>query len=446
MPKRGRSRKKNRTHVAADEGGGGGASSALDGGSGDNKIPKSLVMRRGKTALEIGELVQDMRRIMQPYTALNFADSTDTKTTLQQYATSLALPMGISHIMQFSQKEDRCNLRLARMPEGPTLTFRVQRFSLTRHIQQLQKRPIAFTGSLTTKPPITVTNNFGDHTAAPHIKLLRITFQNLFPQVNVSTVKLKDCRRVVLFNLIESTDVVDPDESSTTATPGTRRQLVEMRHYAIKATPVGVDRKVRRLVQAKLPNLHNVNDIADYLTGQSTALAQSDAMSDSEPEDDPAYTVQLPDKYVGAGCNAKQKSALKLVELGPRLTLQLLKVEKGLDSNTPCLYNALVKKTPQEAKALQAKKETQTRTKEQRKAIQEANVERKRVSSEEKRAAKRQRIEQRQAASATAATGSATTSSLAHGSSSLPLRDELQIEGLSSSDEEDNDDAESSHS
>jgi hypothetical protein len=102
MPKRGRSRKKNRTHVAADEGGG--ASSALDGGNGnDHKVPKSLIMRRGKTALEIGELVHDMRRIMQPYTALNFTDSTDTKTTLQQYATSLALPMGISHILQFSQ-------------------------------------------------------------------------------------------------------------------------------------------------------------------------------------------------------------------------------------------------------------------------------------------------------------------------------------------------------
>jgi ribosome biogenesis protein SSF1/2 len=448
MPKRGRSRKKNRTHVAADEGGG--ASSALDGGNGDHKVPKSLIMRRGKTALEIGELVHDMRRIMQPYTALNFTDSTDSKTTLQQYATSLALPMGISHILQFRQKEHRCNLRLARMPEGPTLSFRVERFSLTRHIQQLQKRPIAFTGSLTTKPPITVTNNFGDHTAAPHIKLLRITFQNLFPQVNVSTVKLKDCRRVVLFNLIESTDDAnDQDESSATTTRGTR-QLVEMRHYAIKATPVGVDRKVRRLVQAKLPNLHNVDDIADYLTGQSTAI-QSDALSDSEPEDDPAYTVQLPDKYVGAGCNAKQKSALKLVELGPRLTLQLLKVEKGLDSNTPCLYNALVTKTPHEVKALQAKKETQTRTKEQRKAIQDANVERKRVEAEEKRAAKRQRLEQRQASAATtvttAAAGStAASSSLARGSSSLPLRDELQIEGLSSSDEEDNDDVESSHS
>lgn len=412
MPKRGRRRKKSRTHAADLEGGG--AASALTEHSGSEaKIPKSLVMRRGKTALEIGELVTDMRRVMMPFTAANFQDASDSKKmTLQQYCTSLALPMGISHILQFSQKDERSNLRLARMPEGPTLSFRVHRFSLTRHIQGLQKRPVAFTGSLTTQPPITVTNNFGDHTAPPHIKLLRITFQNLFPQINVSTVKLKDCRRVVLFNLIDS-----DNETGTE-----KVQLVEMRHYAIKATPVGVDRKVRQLVQSKLPNLHNVNDIADYLTGQSSAIQASDAVSDSEPEDDPAYTVQLADKYVGAGCNAKQKSALKLVELGPRLTLQLLKVEKGLDSNSPCLYHALIQKTAVEASALQAKKDTAAAAKEQRKAVQASNVERKRAEAEEKRVAKRKRIEDR------------------HDKASTALREGLEIEGVSSSSDSDNND------
>lgn len=397
MPKRGRRRKKSRTHVEAE----GAAATAL---TGESKIPKSLVMRRGKTAAEVGELVQDMRRVMLPYTAANFVDSADSKCTLQQYCTSLALPMGISHILQFSQKEDRCNLRLARMPEGPTLSFRVHQFSLTRHIQGLQKRPVAFTGSLTTQPPITVTNNFGDHTAAPHIKLLRITFQNLFPQINVSTVRLKDCRRVVLFNLIETVGEED----------GSKKQVVEMRHYAVKATPVGVDRKVRRLVQAKLPNLHNCDDIADYLTGQSTAIVQSDAPSDSEPEDDPAYTVHLSDKYVGAGCHAKQKSALKLVELGPRLSLQLLKVEKGLDSKSPCLYNARIQKSPAQVAALQNKKDKESATKQQRKAVQEANVEKKRLEADAKRKVKRQRVEERQERSTQA------------------LREELQIEGVSS--------------
>jgi len=379
MPKRGRRRKKNRTHVTAPEES---ATALVDSDS--RKIPKSLVVRKGKTAAEIGELVTDMRRLMLPYTASSFQDDPkNRKLTLQQYCTTLALPMGITHILQFSQKEDRCNLRLARLPEGPVLTLRVHQFSLSRHIVRLQKRPVAWTGSMNTCPPIVVTNNFGDHTAAPHVKLMRITFQNLFPQINVSTVKLRDCRRVVLFNLTEETD----------AESGETRQIVHVRHFVVKATPVGVNRRVRRIVHANhkaLPNLSQCQDIADYLTGQSAAV-MSDAPSDSEPENDD-QVVQLSDQYVGKGNSKNQKSALKLVELGPRLSLQLLKVEKGLDgANSPCLYNAHVEKTPEEAAALQATKSKEKEMKHLRRATQEANVERKRAVAEEKRSAKRQR-------------------------------------------------------
>ena len=282
MPKRGRKRKKSRTHVV-DEEVAQQASSALQTADGaGKKVPKSLVTRRGKTAPEVGELVHDLRQLLLPYTALHFQDDPkNRKLTLQQYSTNLALPMGITHIFAFSQNKDRLNLRLARTPEGPTLYFRVQRFSLNKHIKGLQKRPISLTPAITNNPPIVVTNNFGDHQVDPHIKLMRITFQNIFPAINVSQVKLKDCRRVVLFNKIDQAD----------------GSVVEVRHYAIKASPTGVNRKVRRLIQAKLPNLHKVNDIADYLEGNALV---SDAPSDSEPEDD-NNVVELADQYAGKG-------------------------------------------------------------------------------------------------------------------------------------------------
>lgn len=370
MPKRGRKRKKTRTHVVEAEATA--AASSLTS-SEEKKVPKSLVIKRGKTAPELGDLIQDVRKLMMPYTAVNFhEDPNNRKLTLQQYCTNLALPMGISHILQFSQNEERCNLRIARMPAGPVLYFRIKQFSLCRNIQNLQKRPVAWTSGLSSHPPVVVTNNFGD--AAPHVKLLRITFQNMFPQINVSTVTLKDCRRVVLFNLVEE----------TTNKEGETIQLVEVRHYAVKATPVGVNRKVRRIIQAKrLPNLHKCQDIAEYLTNQT----YSDAPSDSEVEEDPAFTVSLPDQYVGKGNHSKQTSALKLKELGPRLSMQLFKVEKGLDGHT-CLYHALYQKTPQEAAELQARKEKERQLKIQRKAVQEANVERKRKLQETKRQAK----------------------------------------------------------
>lgn len=66
---------------------------------------------------------------------------------------------------------------------------------------------------------------------------MRVTFQNMFPSINVKTVKLSDCRRVVLFHFLKEEGVV------------------EVRHYAIRANPVGINRNVKRILQAKIPDL-----------------------------------------------------------------------------------------------------------------------------------------------------------------------------------------------
>mmetsp|Transcript_2308 Transcript_2308/g.3164 ORF Transcript_2308/g.3164 Transcript_2308/m.3164 type:complete len:421 (+) Transcript_2308:28-1290(+) len=387
-----KSGKKKRTQPV-DEGTGEGS------GPGVGKVSKSLVIRRGKTAVEVSELVTDMRHMMMPFTALNFQeDAQNRKLTLQQYSKHVALPMGISHMMAFSQNESRLNLRLGRTPEGPTLHFRVQNFSLSRHIKSLQKRPVSNTTGIQANPPVVVTNNFGDSSnarnqaalAAPHIKLMRITFQNLFPAINVAAVKLGECRRVVLFNLMPSEDEEDG------------APMVEMRHYAIQASVVGVHKRVKKLVASskrKLPNLHKVQDIADYVTGQSIsggASVTSDAApSDSEAEDDPRHTIELPDSYMGQ--RKAQKSALKLVELGPRLTLSLVKVEKGLGQGD-VLYHSHVQKSPEEAAALKAKKQKEASLKDDRKATQEANVQRKRKVLDDKRESKRNKKEEKQEA------------------------------------------------
>ena len=318
---------------------------------------------------------------MLPYTALNFQeDPKNRKHTLAAYSRELAMPMGVSHIMALSQNAEHLNLRLARVPEGPTMTFRVNKFSLTKHVRAIQRRPYTSAG-IHQHSPIVVTNNFGDATAPPHVKLMRITFQNMFPAINVATVKLGECRRVVLFNLTD-------DE-------------VEMRHYAIKATPVGVDRKVRRIVQTKIPNLNKLNDIADYITGTTpsgqtapSASQSAGAASDSEPEDETSHVV-LAQKYSGKGNGKAQKSALKLVELGPRISIKLLKVERGLGQGD-VMYHALIKKTPEEVRDLKQKKEKEVMQKKQRRTEQDTNVEKKRKAKEEKLEGKRQRKDERE--------------------------------------------------
>lgn len=385
MPRRGRRRKKTRTHAADEENVAGTLSN-----SDVVKVPKSLIIRRGKCESVVTDLIQDLRRLMMPYTALNFQeDASYRKLTLSKYCQHVCLPLGISHILAFSQNQDRLSMRIAKTPQGPTLTFRVHRFSLSKHIQKLQRRPIN-AKSLLDSPPIVVTNNFGDQTAPPQVKLMRITFQNMFPAINVANVKLKDCRRVVLFHLIEEES---PDEKSEDGTPAVM-QRVEIRQYAIKATPVGVDKKVRRLVQAKIPNLNKVQDIADYIAGNANATSV-DAASDSEPEDGSNTVVQLAQNYVGRGNRSQGKSALKLVELGPRLRLELIKVEQGLGGGN-VMFHAHIKKTPEEAKAIVEKAEAKIRLKNQRRQEQERNVERKRKLAEEKREAKKRRKQERE--------------------------------------------------
>lgn len=70
-------------------------------------------------------------------------------------------------------------------------------------VRALQKRS-ADVAELYETAPLVVLNNFGAADAAnpgsatasvpAHIKLMRITFQNMFPALDVATVRLSECR------------------------------------------------------------------------------------------------------------------------------------------------------------------------------------------------------------------------------------------------------------
>jgi ribosome biogenesis protein SSF1/2 len=375
MPRRGRQRKKSRTQEISETA----AASSL---TTVEKIPKSLIIRRGKTCPELVELIQDVRRMMLPYTALNFKeDPKNRKLTLQQYATHLALPMGITHIGQFSQSTsdhgERVLLRLGRLPAGPVLHFRVHQFTLSRDIQKLQRRPMSATAaSMTHHPAITVTNNFnstvggaGGGSPPPHVKLMNITFQNLFPQINVSTVQLHECKRVVLFDRHDATG------------------HIHVRHYAITTKSANVHKRLVRLQKATahLPNLHKCQDIADYLEAgykSDNGGYKSDYASDDEEE-----TRTILSSTTGA--SNKVQSALKLVELGPRLELELIKVEKDLEKASTVLYHATA--TPEELAARAAARQRQQEEKAERRKVQDENVSRKEAERKRKRDAKKSR-------------------------------------------------------
>lgn len=67
--------------------------------------------------------------------------------------------------------------------------------------------------------------------------------------------------------------------------------------------------------------------------------------------------MTLPDRFIGKGNAKSQQSAMKLTELGPRLTLEIFKVEQGVNEGD-VLYHKFVHKTPAEAAKIKAKVRT----------------------------------------------------------------------------------------
>lgn len=206
-----------------------------------------------------------------------------------------------------------------------------------------------------------------------HVKLMNVTFQNMFPAIDVQTVQLSECRRVVLFNYEKETDTV------------------EFRQYVIRATPLGLSKSVKTIVKAKVPNLAKLDDISEYVLGNG---AGAGATSDSEVDDEEAH-VTLPDSFRGRGNQKSEKSAVRLSEIGPRLTLKLTKVEREICEGD-VLYHAYKSKTPEESAKAKAKREQAQALKRKRREEQEANVAKKKDAKDAKKQRKLERKQERE--------------------------------------------------
>lgn len=275
-------------------------------------VPKSFVFRRGTVGESLKELVQDMRRVMMPETAVHLQER--RSNTLKDFVDA-AVALDVTHLLCFSEAAGTGNtfLRIGRVPRGPTLTFAVEEYSLARAVQALRTRGLRGMGPESPElrtAPLVVLNNFGAGGQALH--LAAVTLQNLFPAINLDTVQLRACRRVVLFHY-------DADA-----------RCVHFRHYLVTAAPSGINRNLRRIVQNQnvpVAAIARARDIADFVLGPAAA-------SESEASDVEDCKVALPQDYVGRGntaaASAADRSTIRLLEAGPRLRLRLVRVQEQL--------------------------------------------------------------------------------------------------------------------
>jgi len=322
--------------------------------------PHSFVIHHGSVGRNIRTLEADIRRVMEPYTAARL--KVGKKNSLRDFV-SVSGPLHVSHIVVLTKTELGAYLHLIRVPRGPTLTFKLLEYTLSRDIVSALKKPL--TGvRLYTHFPLAVLNSFTADNM--ETKMMTTMFQNMFPAINIHKANLNDIRRCVLFNY------------------NTDDKTIDFRHYAIKVVPCGLSKAVKKLMQNKVPDLSRFEDISDY-------VLKSGQLSDSEVEQDGAdNTVVLPQPVSsGRGNLVNQQSAIRLSELGPRLRLRLVKIEDGVMTGE-VLYHDLVTKSSQEVESLREKKVMKEQLKAERRRQQEENKKNKNKDRKRKKETKRE--------------------------------------------------------
>ncbi|XP_078051063.1 brix domain-containing protein peter pan isoform X2 [Augochlora pura] len=314
------------------------------------KAPHSFVIHRGLPGEHIAELTRDFRKIMEPFTAASLKER--KRNTIKDFL-SVASLLHVTHMCIFTRAEQGMYFKLCRLPRGPTLSFKVHSFSLARDVVSMLKKQMVFE-ELFKNSPLVVLNNFSGE--GMQLKLIASMFQNMFPTINLTSVNLSTIRRCLCLNYNPTSKTID------------------LRHYAIRVVPVGLSKGIKKIVQAKIPNLSKCDDFSEFLT--------KGTVSESEAEDDPASQVTLPQTLSSRGNHASNTSAIRLSELGPRLTLELIKIEDGL-LDGEVLFHEYVHKSEEEKLLIKKKREEKKKLKEKRKKIQEQNKRRKDKEKEE---------------------------------------------------------------
>ncbi|XP_059728158.1 suppressor of SWI4 1 homolog isoform X5 [Haemorhous mexicanus] len=318
-------------------------------------VPHSFVFARGRPGRSLRSLCRDLRRVLEPFTArsLQVRRSNSLRDLL-----AVAGPLGVTQFLALSKSQSGVNLKLFRLPGGPTLTFKVLQYSLVRDVVSALRRHRMHEQQFL-HPPLLVLGNLGAQ-GGPELRLTAGMFQGMLPTLNVHRVNLNSIRRCLLISY----------EAES--------RLLELRHYSVQVVPVGLSRGIRKILQEKFPDLGRMDDVSQLLTGDA-------GLSESEAEPDGSQNVlELPQNCAGRGNAVTLQSAIRLTEIGPRLTLQLLKVEEGLGQGN-VLYHGLAPKGEEELRELQVRRERRLQVRAERRRQQEQNLERKRQQRERHR-------------------------------------------------------------
>ncbi|OUC44529.1 brix domain protein [Trichinella nativa] len=301
------------------------------------KAPHSFIFHRGRVGSYVRRLIGDLRKTFSPFSAAKLkvgncfgcAYSASCGCLLLQVRksnslkdfVSIAGPLSVSHMLIFTRSESFLNMRLIRLPRGPTLMFRVLEYTLAKDVVSALRKSVHSKWQPNFSP-LLIFNGFENDNNA--VKLTHTMFQTMLPSLNVDLVR-SGLIIYLLHKLGESSSfanfVVDQVEQHST--------------IAIKVVPSGVSKQAKVFLKNRVPDLGRHQDISDF-------FIKPQYLSESEQEGEvEGNVVELPQQINAPGCKNATEVAVRLIEMGPRLRLQLIKIEEGI-SNGPVLYNRFV--------------------------------------------------------------------------------------------------------
>lgn len=131
------------------------------------------------------ELLYDTRNLMYPFTALKLKEQ--KKNTIKDFLSAAGI-YGVSHMMMFTQTENGNYMRIIKNPKGPTITFRIEEYALSRDIvsftQQHKRHSKIFTTTLQAAP-LLIMNGFSNKAENDPLKLASLMIQSMFPAIKV---------------------------------------------------------------------------------------------------------------------------------------------------------------------------------------------------------------------------------------------------------------------
>lgn len=319
----------------------------------DPDTPRIIVIRRGALRQELRQLVRDLRLLLSPNCATNLNEASRQK---MKDFTEVSEVLSLTHIIAVSETDRGCYLKVASLPKGPTLTFSIDLLTLVSDIAKHTFNPKSIGGTCNYSPLVVLNGfnvgegsngNASEEDQASAMKTVGTTLNKLFSPIDVSTTKMINCKRVVLFNKDRASD------------------NIAMRHYLINLVDCNTSGAVQDLVDKRsLKRLISDRNatFSDFINDSATG---NDVTSSLREEYVELHNVDPGDLLLRHKYGLKntvefeeindgnQKVAVSLTEAGPRLNLRLIKIQEGVFSGS-VKFHKYVHKTREEIEKLEA--------------------------------------------------------------------------------------------